>query len=89
MGLLQNQGFGSIEPFHTVEAAAKSLRSMVGGTRIELVTPAMSTQCSTAELTAPMEGRLNTDIRAALQGLWLLSFRATCHRRDLKDVQYR
>jgi hypothetical protein len=28
------------------------LRKMVGGTGIEPVTPAMSTQCSTAELTA-------------------------------------
>ena len=51
---------------------------MVGGTRIELVTPAMSTQCSTAELTAlfsmrprlaSAEGRSFSVVLRALQAL--------------------
>ncbi len=51
---------------------------MVGGTRIELVTPAMSTQCSTAELTARLsrpprfasaEGRSFSVVLRPLQAL--------------------
>ena len=54
---------------------------MVGGTRIELVTPCVSSKCSTAELTA-------LPLRSALENKNLQDFASLFWRRSVRPAKY-